>query len=220
MREAARDDDGRPRARFARPRGPYRSASRSRSRTQSEDTPRPRPQATTPRQGVEARQRRLPSRRLRRRRRGVRGARREGRRVARPLFNLGNAYFKESALGPAIWAFERAAALDPRRVDIPLPHRSSAHARLAARQAPRKIEGTRIGPAVIRAVTSLSPPRARRGSSSRSISASSPCSSRGAARATTPAPRWSGSRDPRRPPVLAGRALRARVVLERVPSAS
>ena len=28
-------------------------------------------------------------------------------------FNLGDAYFRKGALGPAIWAFERAAALDP-----------------------------------------------------------------------------------------------------------
>ena len=28
-------------------------------------------------------------------------------------FNLGDAYFRKSALGPAIWAFEKASALDP-----------------------------------------------------------------------------------------------------------
>ena len=29
------------------------------------------------------------------------------------VFNLGDAYFRKGALGPAIWAFEKAAALDP-----------------------------------------------------------------------------------------------------------
>ena len=34
------------------------------------------------------------------------------------FFNLGDAYFKKGALGPAIWSFERAAALDPDDEDV------------------------------------------------------------------------------------------------------
>src|SRR5580704_11054918 len=34
------------------------------------------------------------------------------------FFNLGDAYFKKGALGPAIWAFERAGALEPDDEDV------------------------------------------------------------------------------------------------------
>ena len=59
------------------------------------------------------RERGLPAWRLRGRRRGLRGARPPGRGSADLAFNLGDAYFRKGALGPAIWSFERALALDP-----------------------------------------------------------------------------------------------------------
>jgi tetratricopeptide (TPR) repeat protein len=71
------------------------------------------------------------------------------------FFNLGDAYFKKGALGPAIWAFERAAALDPDDEDV---HYNLEQTRkLAARQARDKIEGEDREPLWIRAVTALSP---------------------------------------------------------------
>jgi tetratricopeptide (TPR) repeat protein len=71
------------------------------------------------------------------------------------FFNLGDAYFKKGALGPAIWAFERAAALDPDDDDIRFNLDQAR--KLAARQAHDKIEGEERDPLWIRAVTSLSP---------------------------------------------------------------
>jgi tetratricopeptide (TPR) repeat protein len=71
------------------------------------------------------------------------------------FFNLGDAYFKKGALGPAIWSFERAAALDPDDDDIRFNLEQSR--KLAARQARDKIEGEDRDAAWIRAVTSLSP---------------------------------------------------------------
>jgi tetratricopeptide (TPR) repeat protein len=71
------------------------------------------------------------------------------------FFNLGDAYFKKGALGPAIWAFERAAALDPDDDDIRFNLEQAR--KLAARQARDKIEGEDRDPLWIRAVTSLSP---------------------------------------------------------------
>jgi tetratricopeptide (TPR) repeat protein len=71
------------------------------------------------------------------------------------FFNLGDAYSKKGALGPAIWAFERAAALDPDDEDIRFNLEQSR--KLVARQARDKIEGEDRDPLWIRAVTSLSP---------------------------------------------------------------
>jgi tetratricopeptide (TPR) repeat protein len=71
------------------------------------------------------------------------------------FFNLGDAYFKKGALGPAIWAFERAAALDPDDEDVRYNLEQSR--KLAARQARDKIEGEDREPLWIRAVTALSP---------------------------------------------------------------
>jgi tetratricopeptide (TPR) repeat protein len=71
------------------------------------------------------------------------------------FFNLGDAYFKKGALGPAIWAFERAQALDPDDDDIRYNLEQSR--KLAARQARDKIEGEDRDPLWIRAVTALSP---------------------------------------------------------------
>jgi tetratricopeptide (TPR) repeat protein len=71
------------------------------------------------------------------------------------LFNLGDAYFKKGALGPAIWAFERAAALAPADDDVRFNLEQSR--KLAGRQAHDKIEGEDRDAAWIRAVTVLSP---------------------------------------------------------------
>jgi tetratricopeptide (TPR) repeat protein len=71
------------------------------------------------------------------------------------FFNLGDAYFKKSALGPAIWAFERAAALDPDDEDV--RYNLEQARKLAARQARDKIEGEDRDPLWIRAVTAMSP---------------------------------------------------------------
>ena len=48
-------------------------------------------------------------------------------------FNLGDAYFRKGALGPAIWAFERALALDPGRRGRALQPGQGAQAGGAAR---------------------------------------------------------------------------------------
>jgi tetratricopeptide (TPR) repeat protein len=70
-------------------------------------------------------------------------------------FNLGDAYFRQGALGPAIWAFEKAAALDPGSEDA---RYNLAEARkIAARQAHDRIEGEDRDPLWIRAVTALGP---------------------------------------------------------------
>jgi hypothetical protein len=70
-------------------------------------------------------------------------------------FNLGDAYFRKGALGPAIWAFERAVALDPGDDDA---RYNLAQARkLAARRAQDRIEGEEREPPWIRAVTALGP---------------------------------------------------------------
>ena len=71
------------------------------------------------------------------------------------FFNLGDAYSKKGALGPAIWAFERAAALDPDDEDIRFNLEQTR--KLVARQARDKIEGEDRDPLWIRAVTALSP---------------------------------------------------------------
>ena len=68
-------------------------------------------------------------------------------------YNLGDAYVRKGALGPAIWAFEKAAALDPGDEDA---RYNLAQARkLAARRATDRIEGEEREPFWIRAVTSL-----------------------------------------------------------------
>ena len=70
-------------------------------------------------------------------------------------FNLGDAYFRKGALGPAIWAFEKASALAPGEEDA---RYNLAEARkLAARQAHDRIEGEDRDPLWIRAVTALGP---------------------------------------------------------------
>ena len=70
-------------------------------------------------------------------------------------FNLGDAYFRMGSLGPAIWAFEKAAALNPGSEDA---RYNLAEARkVAARQAHDRIEGEDRDPLWIRAVTALGP---------------------------------------------------------------
>jgi hypothetical protein len=70
-------------------------------------------------------------------------------------FNLGNAYFRQGNLGRAIWAFERAAALDPDDDDV---RYNLAQARKAvARHTLDKIEGADREPVWIRVVGFLSP---------------------------------------------------------------
>lgn len=71
------------------------------------------------------------------------------------FFNLGDAYFKKGALGPAIWAFERAAALDADDEDV--RYNLEQTRKLAARQARDRIEGEDHDPLWIRAVTTVSP---------------------------------------------------------------
>jgi tetratricopeptide (TPR) repeat protein len=71
------------------------------------------------------------------------------------FFNLGDAYFRKGALGSAIWAFERAAALDPGDEDA--RYNLDQVRKLAAREARDRIEGEDRDPLWIRAVTALGP---------------------------------------------------------------
>lgn len=71
------------------------------------------------------------------------------------FFNLGDAYFRKGALGPAIWAFERAAALDPGDEDA--RYNLDQARKLVARRAHDRIEGEDRDPLWIRAVTALGP---------------------------------------------------------------
>ena len=70
-------------------------------------------------------------------------------------FNLGDASFRKGALGPAIWAFEKAAALDPGSEDA--RYNLGEARKVVARQAHDRIEGEDRDPLWIRAVTALGP---------------------------------------------------------------
>jgi len=70
-------------------------------------------------------------------------------------FNLGNAYFRKGAIGPAIWAFERALALDPGDEDA--RYNAEQARKLATGRAHDKIEGEDREPVWIRVVTALGP---------------------------------------------------------------
>lgn len=70
-------------------------------------------------------------------------------------FNLGNAYFRKGAIGPAIWAFERALALDPGDEDA--RYNAEQARKLATARAHDKIEGEDREPVWIRVVTALGP---------------------------------------------------------------
>lgn len=71
------------------------------------------------------------------------------------FFNLGSAYYRSGSIGRAIWAFERAVALDPDDEDAAY---NLTQARSAAdRRGRDKIEGAAREALWIRAVTALSP---------------------------------------------------------------
>jgi tetratricopeptide (TPR) repeat protein len=71
------------------------------------------------------------------------------------FFNLGDAYFRKGALGSAIWAFERAVALNPDDEDA--RYNLDQSRKLAARRAQDRIEGEDREPFWIRVVTGLNP---------------------------------------------------------------
>jgi tetratricopeptide (TPR) repeat protein len=68
-------------------------------------------------------------------------------------YNLGVAYFRLGQLGRAIWAFERAVALDPEAEDARFNLEQAR--KLADRRAIDKIEGAQRDPAWIRLVTAF-----------------------------------------------------------------
>jgi tetratricopeptide (TPR) repeat protein len=70
-------------------------------------------------------------------------------------FNLGDAYYRQGNLGRAIWAFERAAALDPDDEDTRYNLKQAR--KLADRRVHDKIEGADRDPLWMRAVVALGP---------------------------------------------------------------
>jgi tetratricopeptide (TPR) repeat protein len=70
-------------------------------------------------------------------------------------FNLGDAYFHKGALGPSIWAFERALSLDPNDDDA--RYNLEKARKLAARRAHDRIEGEDKEPAWVRLVGGVAP---------------------------------------------------------------
>jgi len=70
-------------------------------------------------------------------------------------FNLGDAYFRKGAIGPAIWAYERALALDPGDEDA--RYNLDKARKLAARRAHDRMEGEEKDPAWMRFVGGLAP---------------------------------------------------------------
>jgi tetratricopeptide (TPR) repeat protein len=79
---------------------------------------------------------------------------RQGLASADVAFNLGDAYFRKGALGPAIWAFERAVAFDPGDDDA--RYNLDRARKLAARRANDHIEGEDRDPAWMRVVAGVS----------------------------------------------------------------
>jgi tetratricopeptide (TPR) repeat protein len=69
-------------------------------------------------------------------------------------FNLGDAYFRKGAIGPAIWSFERALALDSGDEDA--RYNLDKARKLAARRANDRMEGEEKDPAWMRIVGGLS----------------------------------------------------------------
>ena len=78
---------------------------------------------------------------------------RQGPASADVAFNLGDAYFHKGALGPSIWAFERALALDPSDDDA--RYNLDKARKLAARRAHDRIEGDDKDPAWMRLVAGV-----------------------------------------------------------------
>ena len=70
-------------------------------------------------------------------------------------FNLGDAYFRKGTLGPAIWSFERALALDPGDEDA--RYNLDKARKLSARRAHDRIEGDDKDPAWMRLVAGVAP---------------------------------------------------------------
>ncbi|MES1171830.1 MAG: tetratricopeptide repeat protein [Bacteroidota bacterium] len=69
------------------------------------------------------------------------------------VYNLGNAYYRQGQLGPAIWAWERSLALDPDADDA---RYNLAQARkIVARRVEDKIEGADRDPVWIRVVSQM-----------------------------------------------------------------
>jgi tetratricopeptide (TPR) repeat protein len=79
---------------------------------------------------------------------------RQGLASADVAFNLGDAYFRKGALGPAIWAFERAIAFDPGDDDA--RYNLDRARKLAARRASDRMEGEDRDPAWMRLVGGMS----------------------------------------------------------------
>ena len=79
---------------------------------------------------------------------------RQGGASADVAYNLGDAYFRKGALGPAIWAFERALAVDPNDDDA--RYNLDQARKLAARRAHDRIEGEDRDPAWMRLVGGVS----------------------------------------------------------------
>jgi len=80
---------------------------------------------------------------------------RQGLASADVAFNLGDAYFRKGALGPAIWSFERALARDPNDDDA--RYNLDKVRKLAARRAPDRLEGEDKDPAWMRIVGGIAP---------------------------------------------------------------
>jgi tetratricopeptide (TPR) repeat protein len=73
---------------------------------------------------------------------------RQGPSSADVAFNLGDAYFHKGALGPSIWAFERALSLDPNDDDA--RYNLDKARKLATRRAHDRMEGEDKDPAWMR----------------------------------------------------------------------
>jgi tetratricopeptide (TPR) repeat protein len=80
---------------------------------------------------------------------------RQGPASADVAFNLGDAYFHKGALGPAIWAFERAVSIDPNDDDA--RYNLDKARKLAARRAHDRVEGEDKDPVWMRLVAGVAP---------------------------------------------------------------
>jgi tetratricopeptide (TPR) repeat protein len=80
---------------------------------------------------------------------------RQGPSSADVAFNLGDAYFHKGALGPSIWAFERALSVDPNDDDA--RYNLDKARKLAGRRAHDRMEGEDKDPAWMRFVGGVAP---------------------------------------------------------------